>query len=69
MMVGKIVQTYEGKSFTRGQEKGYFLFGGSTVIVFCQKGFWKPDQDILDRTSDSMESYIKLGSQVASVIN
>ena len=67
MMVGKIVQTYEGNSFTRGQEKGYFLFGGSTVIVFGQKGLWKPDQDILEKTSDSMETYIKLGSSIASI--
>lgn len=46
MMVGKIVQTYEQKKFTRGQEKGYFLFGGSTVIVLGEKGKWTPETDI-----------------------
>ena len=48
MMVGKIVQSHVEKSFKKGDEKGYFLFGGSTVIVFGQKGKWSPSADILE---------------------
>lgn len=67
-MVGKIVQTHdESKSFRRGQEKGYFLFGGSTVIVLGEPGAWTPSDDILENTQKGMETYIKLGDTVASV--
>jgi len=65
MMVGKIVQTHENKSFTRGEEKGYFLFGGSTVIVLGQKGAWEPSKDIQEWTSKGSEVFLKLGSSVA----
>jgi phosphatidylserine decarboxylase len=67
MMVGKIVQTHpEDQPFERGDEKGYFLFGGSTVIVLGQPGAWKPDQDILDQTAQRRETYIQLGDGIAS---
>lgn len=67
--VGKIVQSNpleKGKSFKRGEEKGYFLFGGSTVIVIGEKNKWKPSQDILDYTKKGLETYVQLGMSVAS---
>lgn len=63
--VGKIVQSHRGENFHRGDEKGYFLFGGSTVIVIGEKGKWKPDQDILDYTAKNMETYLTLGESCA----
>lgn len=59
--VGKIVQSTELKSFQRGDEKGYFLFGGSTVIVIGEKGKWKPSNDISENTQKGMETYLHLG--------
>ena len=64
--VGKIVQTHGEKKFFRGDEKGYFLFGGSTVMVFGEKGAWIPSQDLLDHTKDGLETFVKLGDRVAS---
>ena len=66
LCVGKIVQTCrEDGKFQRGDEKGYFLFGGSTVIVVGQPGYWKPDSDLLFQTSEGRETWIRLGEQVA----
>lgn len=65
-MVGKIVQRHdENKSHRRGDEKGYFLFGGSTVIVLGEKGMWSPSADILNNTEKGMETYLHLGDEVA----
>jgi len=67
--VGKIVQSQKltpGKKFHKGDEKGYFLFGGSTVIVVGEKGKWKPSQDIIDNTKNNLETYIQLGMSVAT---
>jgi phosphatidylserine decarboxylase len=68
LCVGKIVQSHPwDKPFARGEEKGYFLFGGSTVIVLGEPGAWRPDQDILDQTAHHRETYIKLGDAIGSV--
>lgn len=66
IMVGKIIQSYKGKSFKRGQEKGYFLFGASTVIIIGEKGKWLPSVDILKNSEEQIETYIKLGDVVGT---
>lgn len=38
IMVGKITNHSTEKKVSRGMEKGYFEFGGSTIIVLAQKG-------------------------------
>lgn len=64
--VGKIVQSHRWtKPFQRGEEKGYFLFGGSTVILLGEKGAWKPSSDILANTANGIETYLHLGAEVA----
>lgn len=64
--VGKIVQTHRWNTpFKRGDEKGYFLFGGSTVVLLGEKGKWKPSADILKNTKNGIETYLHLGSEVA----
>lgn len=68
LCVGKIVQTHKGKHFRRGEEKGYFLFGGSTVILFGEPGKWKPSQDILRNTGNRLETLVELGTQVAEAL-
>ena len=67
--VGKIIQSQpleKDKLFIRGEEKGYFLFGGSTVIVLGEKGKWIPSEDILNNTSNFLETYVQLGMSVAT---
>lgn len=64
--VGKIVQSTDLTDFNRGDEKGFFLFGGSTVIVIGEKGKWKPCEEILQYTPQGIETYVKLGTPVAN---
>jgi phosphatidylserine decarboxylase len=66
MMVGKIVQTHEGQGFSRGDEKGYFLFGASTVIVMGEKGTWRPVDDLMQQTACGREVLVRLGEPVAT---
>jgi phosphatidylserine decarboxylase len=71
LCVGKIVQSYEvsREEHQRGEEKGYFLFGASTVIVMGEPGLWKPDADLLAQTAQGIETYVKLGTPIASCIS
>ena len=63
--VGKIVQSYdETKAHKSGDEKGYFLFGGSTVIVCGEPGKWKPSSDMITNTMKGIETYIHLGDEM-----
>ncbi|MBL7714571.1 MAG: phosphatidylserine decarboxylase [Bdellovibrionales bacterium] len=65
LFVGRIIQTHdESQSFSRGQEKGMFLFGASTVIILGEPGRWIPDADLLEQTKQGRESYVKIGTRV-----
>lgn len=63
--VGSIVQTY-GKEirFKKGQEKGYFKFGGSTVAMIFKKGAVKIDDDIKSNTASGLETKIHFGEKI-----
>ncbi len=64
--VGKIVQSHPWKKpFSRGEEKGYFLFGGSTVILLGEKGLWKPSADMTSNTANGIETYLHIGDEAA----
>lgn len=63
--VGTIVQTYTPlKEAKKGEEKGYFKFGGSTTILFFEKDKVKIDDDILEQTSLGFECKVELGEKI-----
>ncbi|KAJ3138423.1 hypothetical protein HDU90_001387 [Geranomyces variabilis] len=65
MLVGSIVQTAKpGVPIARGEEMGYFEFGGSTVLVLFQKGAMKWDDDLVKRSQLGIETLVKLGERV-----
>ncbi|MGN0658294.1 MAG: phosphatidylserine decarboxylase [Emergencia sp.] len=65
LMVGKVVNlTGAGSEVCRGQEKGYFEFGGSTVILCLKKDKVLIDRDILENSRDGFETRVKLGEKI-----
>jgi phosphatidylserine decarboxylase len=63
--VGSIIQTYTpNKKILRGDEKGYFRFGGSTVIQFFEENQVKIAEDIIEQTKQGFESYVLLGEKI-----
>ncbi len=65
--VGKMVQTFsESRDFKRGEEKGYFLFGGSTVIVLGEPGRFRFDADLVEKSREGMECLVRLGEGIAT---
>ncbi len=68
LLVGKICNHCETDGeFTKLQEKGYFAYGGSTVILLLQHGTAVPDADIAAQSAAGIETQVHLGEQVASV--
>ena len=60
MMVGRIVNDKTEGAFRRGEEKGRFEFGGSTVILITEKGAFEPDA----RFSAETEVSVRLGEAI-----
>ncbi len=65
-MVGSIFQTYQpNTNIKKGSEKGYFAFGGSTIVLFFEKDKIKIDQDLLDNTRSGLETTVHMGENIA----
>lgn len=65
MLVGKIVNLQKGACFVKkGQEKGRFEFGGSTILVLMQKQI-RPREDLLANTKNGAETLILQGEVLA----
>lgn len=65
LMVGKIVNLEDGKAIVaRGEEKGYFAFGGSTVILCLKKGRAVIDADILANSREGIETRVLQGMKI-----
>jgi phosphatidylserine decarboxylase len=66
--VGSIEQTYApGKSYGKGEEKGYFSFGGSCLILLFEPNRIIFDQDLIDASSKKMEVRGLLGQSLGTV--
>lgn len=64
-MVGGITQTYKVNSFVnKGEEKGYFYFGGSTCILVFEKGKIQIDRDLLENTQKGIETKVYMGERI-----
>lgn len=64
MLVGKIENRPVEKMVKRGQEKGNFAFGGSTVVLITQPGAVCPDTDVLENSRRGIETRVKQGERV-----
>lgn len=63
--VGSIIQTYTpDKRVNKGDEKGYFKFGGSTTILFFEKNKIKIDSDILEQSEMGFECKVNCGERI-----
>ena len=63
--VGSIHSTFAPGSIEKGQEKGYFSFGGSCLITLFQKGCVQFDDDLVKYSADSTEVYARVGEHCA----
>ena len=68
-MVGKICnyQPDRGNVY-RGEEKGAFEFGGSTIVLMTQPGKAEPDEDIRKNSEKGWETLVKMGEGIGHKI-
>ncbi len=63
--VGGICQTYKaGAQICKGDEKGYFRFGGSSTIMIFEPGRINFDEDLIEQSRQHRELYARMGDSM-----
>lgn len=68
LMVGKIANHPVTGRVERGDEKGMFLFGGSTVVVLLEPGKAVVEQQYPDATARGQEIAVRQGQQIGAAL-
>ena len=64
LMVGKI-KNHQGKGkIIRGEEKGMFLLGGSTIILLLNSGEVQVEELFFENTKNHLETVVKIGESL-----
>lgn len=64
MLVGKIKNLHGAKRVEKGEEKGMFLYGGSTVILLLKENAAKIQQKYFENTKKGIETPVKMGQRI-----
>ena len=56
-----------GAKFLKGDELGYFSFGGSCVMTLFEKGKVQLSNDLIDYSKQGMEVFAKMGQSMAKL--
>lgn len=66
MLVGKIRNHQGAGPIVRGQEKGMFLYGGSTIILLVEKDRVSLPQSLLDAARRGEEVPVRMGQRIGT---
>ncbi len=64
MLVGRILNHHGAGPMERGQEKGMFLYGGSTVVLLLKKGAVRLPESYFEATARGEETPVQLGQRI-----
>lgn len=64
LLVGKIENRPRRAFVRRGDEKGNFAFGGSTIVLITEKNAVDPDRDILENSRAGIETRVFMGEKI-----
>ena len=67
LFAGRIIN-YPVRCFRKGEEKGYFRLGGSTILMLLQKDAVRLDEDILEYTDKGIEVKLRYREDIGTVI-
>ena len=65
--VGSIVNNVKEGPVTKMQEKGYFKFGGSTVVLVFEEGKIQFSEDLVANSLAGRETLVKVGQDLARI--
>ena len=68
MLVGKIKNHHGAYDFKRGEEKGTFLYGGSTVVLLLERDKVALGEEYFTATENDIETDVKMGQRLGTAI-
>ena len=68
LLVGKIKNIHNNYTFKKGEEKGYFEFGGSTICLLVENNKVEILKHILKNTQQEFETVVKYGERIGTKI-
>lgn len=68
-LVGKIDNYQQAAFIKRGQEKGRFLFGGSTIVLLFKDGVLDLPQQVFDDTLKGKEQPVQYGKEICKKLS
>lgn len=67
--VGSIVQTFRpGTVVAKGEEKGYFRFGGSSTLLLFEPGRVNLSADLVEQSRHQRELYARVGDRLGAAV-
>ncbi|MGM9602118.1 MAG: phosphatidylserine decarboxylase [Faecousia sp.] len=66
MLVGRILNHHGAGQMKRGEEKGMFLYGGSTVVLLLQKDAATLPESYFEATQQGVETPVKYGEKIGT---
>lgn len=66
--IGTIIQTHSPGAIVAGQEKGFFQFGGSTIVLLFQPDRIQFDADLVRYSVMGLETQIQAGEAIGQAI-
>ena len=68
--VGSVTHTHHSAApFAKGDEKGYFAFGGSSVITIFEPGKIALSPDLLAHSAECREVYARMGDEMGTALS
>lgn len=64
LLVGRICNHPGSGSVRRGEEKGCFEFGGSTIVILFERGRIAPDGRIIENMRGDAETPVRMGERI-----
>lgn len=64
LLVGKIENHRGAGTFTRGEEKGLFRYGGSTVLLLLEQGRAELPEELFYRSAEGLELRVRMGQPI-----
>ena len=71
LCVGKITNhsPSEIRAVHAGEEKGYFEFGGSTIVLLFKENTFIPDDELIVNTNNDLETIVQLGEKIGCSVH
>lgn len=66
MLVGRIVNHHEERTVERAAEKGFFEYGGSTIILLLEKDRVELRSDIIQNSAAGIETPVLMGEKIGN---